>query len=444
MINQLNEFIISHNIPGNNNPVIVGASGGIDSMVLLHLMQQAGYNVAVAHCNFSLRGSESDGDQDFIEKKCSESAIPFHLVRFNTASYAREKGISIQMAARKLRFRWFNELSEKLGIAYIALAHNRNDIAETMLINLIRGTGLAGLTGIKPVSNNIIRPLLFATRDMIEGYAAENSISYREDSSNSETKYIRNRIRHRVLPAMDETGADTVKRLSETAERLSDAYEIITSEIQRIYNKLFTEKKELFYVSRSELKRLRPLATYIFELFSQYGISAGQVNELINLLDSPPGKVINTPSHRILSDREKLIIEPKREPAGLIRIIQSEESLLEVTDVFSAEKIDPNSFEPIKYAAVAWVDANKLNYPLTIRKWIPGDFFQPFGMGGRSKKVSDILTDYKLSLFQKESVYLLLSGNEIAWVIGIRADERFRITPQTSSAIKITATRSLL
>ena len=443
MINQLNEYITTHSIPGNNNPVIAGVSGGIDSMVLMHLMHRAGYNVTAAHCNFSLRGKESDSDQEFVTEKCRQAGIPLHSVRFNTTSYAGERGISIQMAARELRFRWFTQLAQKLSISYIALAHNRNDIAETVLINLMRGTGLAGLTGMKPVNKNIIRPLLFASRDMIESYAVENNISFREDSSNSEIKYARNRIRHILLPAMEEISEGSAERLVETADRLSGAYDIVASEIAKVFNQIFTEKEGLVYVSRSELKSVKPQGTYIFELFRKYGISARQIDELIRLLDSPSGKIINTPSHRILSDRDKIIIEPQREPVEAIRVIASEESLLSSGSLITAEKAEPGSFKPLTDAAVAWVDAGKLNYPLTIRKWIYGDSFQPFGMGGKSKKVSDILTDCKLSIFQKEKVYLLLSGNEIVWVIGIRADERFRITPQTSSAIKISATESL-
>ena len=439
MIDQLNEYITTHSIPGNSNPVIVGVSGGIDSMVLLHLMHRAGYTITVAHCNFSLRGKESDGDQEFVIEKCRQAGIPLHLIHFTTVSYAEEKGISIQMAARELRFKWFTQLADNLSINYIALAHNRNDVAETVLINLMRGTGLAGLTGIKPVNKNIIRPLLFASRDMILRYAAKHNISFREDSSNSETKYIRNRIRHILLPAMEEMNEGSVERLVETAGRLSGAYDIVTSEITRVYKQIFTEKEGVFYVSRNELKSLKPLITYIFELFRKYGISTGQINELISLLDSPPGKIINTTSHRILSDRERIIIEPLGENDESIRIIASEESLLSEVSLFSAKKVKPESFKPITDTTIAWVDAGKLNYPLTIRKWIPGDSFQPFGMGGQSKKISDILTDNKLSLFQKEKIQLLLSGDNIVWVIGIRTDNRFRITDETSSVIKLTA-----
>jgi tRNA(Ile)-lysidine synthase len=438
MINQLNDYITASKIPGNSNPVIVGVSGGIDSMVLMHLMQQSGYKIVAAHCNFSLRGKESDGDQQFVTEKCALAAIPLRTIRFDTASYARNKGISIQMAARDLRFNWFINLADELKISYVALAHNRNDVAETMLINLLRGTGLAGLTGIRPVNGKIIRPLLFATRENIERYAADNNICFREDSSNSETKYIRNRIRHIVLPEMEKICDGTVNRLAETAERLTGTYDIVLSETGSRYNQIFSEKDGLIYASRGDLVSLEPMETYIFEFFRRFGISSHQVGEVITLLESPPGKLINTPSHSILSDRKNIVIKPRHEDNPETIVIESEEALLSMTSPFKAEKMDPASLNLSSDASVAWIDAAKLKYPLNIRKWMPGDTLQPFGMGGRSKKVSDLLTDHKISLFQKENIALLISGGEIVWVIGIRTDYRYRITEKTSYVIKLT------
>jgi tRNA(Ile)-lysidine synthase len=441
MINQLNDYITASKIPGNSYPVVVGVSGGIDSMVLMHLMQQSGYNIVAAHCNFSLRGKESDEDQQFVAEKCALAAIPFRTIRFETASYARNNGISIQMAARDLRFNWFNKLADELDINYIALAHNRNDIAETVLINLLRGTGLAGLTGIRAVNGRIIRPLLFATRENIEKYAADNNICFREDSSNSETKYIRNRIRHIVLPEMDKISDGIVNRLAETAERLAGTYDIILSETGRRYNQVFSEKDGLIYASKDDLVSLEPLETYIHEFFRRFGISSRQIDEVITLLESQPGKLINTPTHTILSDRKNIIVKPRNNDEAAEIVIESEQELLAIKSHFKAEKADPAALNTSSDASVAWIDAAKLEYPLKIRKWMPGDSFQPYGMGGQSKKVSDLLTDHKISLFQKESVFLLISGGEIVWVIGIRADHRYRITEETSSAIRLSASQ---
>ncbi|MBS0010968.1 MAG: tRNA lysidine(34) synthetase TilS, partial [Bacteroidales bacterium] len=334
---------------------------------------------------------------------------------------------------------WFRKLADEIDIIYIALAHNRNDIAETLLINMLRGTGLAGLTGIRPVNGNIIRPLLFATRDMIENYATDSNILFREDSSNSDTKYIRNRIRHIVLPAMEEISDGTVTRLAETAERLTGSYDILLSETGKKYDQIFSQRDKLIYASRSELLSLEPLETYIFELFRRFGISSQQIKGVINLLKSPSGKVINTSSHRILADRKNIIIKPRYENEDEQMVVESEEALLSVTSHFKAEKVEPASFNPSSDSSVAWIDADKLKYPLSIRRWIHGDTFQPFGMGGRTKKLSDLLTDHKLSLFQKEKVSLLVSGGEVVWVIGIRADYRYRITAETTSLIKLTS-----
>ena len=441
MINQLNDYITATKIPGNCYPVVVGVSGGIDSMVLLHLMKMSGYNIVAAHCNFSLRGKESDDDQQFVAERCAREAIPFRTIRFDTTAYAGNKGISIQMAARDLRFNWFYKLADELDIRYIALAHNRNDIAETIIINLLRGTGLAGLTGIRPLNGRIIRPLLFATRENIETYAADNNIRFREDSSNSETKYIRNRIRHIVLPEMDKISDGIVNRLAETAVRLTGSYDIILSETERRYNQIFSEKDGLIYASKGDLISLEPLETYIYELFKRFGISSGQPDEVITLLKSQPGKLINTNTHTILSDRENIIVRPLNKDESTEIIIENEEALLDIKDLFVAEKADPASLNISPDASVAWIDASNLKSPLKIRKWMPGDTFQPYGMGGRSKKISDLLTDHKISLFQKERTLLLTSGDEIVWVIGIRADHRYRITEETSSAIRLSASK---
>lgn len=439
MTSQLHKFISENNLPGRESRFILGVSGGIDSMVLLHLMKGAGYTVSVCHCNFSLRGEESDGDEQFVSDYCRTTETEFSSVRFDTKKHAGENNISIQMAARELRYQWFEKMRSELGFDYIGLAHNMNDVAETFMINLTRGTGLNGLTGIKPLNGKIVRPLLFATRKMIQDYATENNISWREDTSNSETKYIRNRIRHLILPGMEEMNPNIVESLYETANRMAGSYEIVTASVENIRRDIFRHHDNVSEVEKQSLLSLQPLHGYIFELFRDYGIFPGQVDGIIDLLSSGPGRVIYTAGYRIMSDRDLLIIAPDTDHSEQPVVIRDEKELLEYRGLFSARIIPAAGFTPVNNPAMAWFDSETVTYPLTVRRWRAGDRFYPFGTGG-IKKLSDLMTDLKMPMHQKERVMVLESGEDIAWVIGIRSGNRFRVSPGSTRIIEMQAT----
>lgn len=432
------KFISENNLPITGRALLLGVSGGIDSMVMLHLMRSSGFKISVAHCNFSLRGRESDLDESFVAGVCKSYGIDFHSTRFDTISYARNMNISVQMAARDLRYEWFEMKRAELNLDYTCIAHNKNDVVETFIINLSRGTGLNGLTGIKCINGTIIRPLLFATRRMIQDYAIENNITYREDSSNSETKYLRNRVRHLILPQFLELNSNAVSSIDETIKRLSDAYEILSATIGSVREELFIKDNEAVQVSRKSLLGLRPLKTYLYELFSYYGITPGQVDDLTELLNSKPGKMVITPGYRIFSDRDNILVVPTADNNHKEIILIDEGDLLKYNDLFRAQITGREQFKPVNQQSMAWIDADSVSYPLVIRKWKPGDWFYPFGLKGK-KKISDLLIDLKVPVYKKENIMILLSGNDIAWIIGIRSDNRFRITNKSSRIIELKA-----
>lgn len=436
MIGLLKKFISENHLPEIDHPILLAVSGGIDSMVMLHLMKKAGYNAVVAHCNFSLRGNESDADERFVEEICAGMGIGFHSVRFDTAEYSRSKKISIQMAARELRYEWFEMKRAELGLEYVSLAHNQNDVVETFMINLSRGTGLNGLTGIKAINGNIIRPVLFATREMIRLYAAENSISYREDSSNSETKYLRNRVRHLILPHFEIINSNAVISINETIRKLSESYEIVTDTVESVRSAIFIRNGDITEVSKESLRNLKPLKTYLFELFREFGISPPQTDEIAELLDAETGKMIETGKYRIFSDRDKILLVPAEENNNDEAVLLNEGELIDYAGHFRAYIIKPGDFKPVNDHKKAWFDAATLRYPLLIRKWKQGDFLYPYGLKGR-KKLSDLFIDLKLPVYMKERVIILQSGSEIAWVIGFRADKRFCVTDRSKKIIEL-------
>jgi tRNA(Ile)-lysidine synthase len=422
-------------LPADGN-LLAAVSGGIDSMVMVNLYLESGIKPAVAHCNFSLRGEESDGDEEFVKEFADQHDLVFHNIRFDTSGFALSEHLSIQMAARELRYRWFEEIREKNHYDSIAVAHNLNDNAETFFINLLRGTGINGLTGMKPRNGYIIRPLLFASREEIFDYAKENNIRHREDSSNAQVKYTRNKIRHKVFPILKEINPDALIAITSTMERLSGTADIAAKAIAVTHSELFTVKGDEIHVNISELRKICKEKTLIFELFRQYNITPQQCDELTDLLDSPVGKMLFTGNYRIIRDRSYLIITPlsrdQRISVGFkdIRELIDSESFSEIiTGDADTVKIDSSPYS-------AFLDADLVKFPITYRRWEPGDRFTPLGMSGM-KKISDFLVDTKVSLAAKERVMVLLSGNDIIWVTGYRIDNRFRVTEKTKRILKI-------
>jgi len=427
-------FIRTNRLADENDSILLGVSGGIDSMVMLHLFQKTGFNFAVAHCNFGLRGEESDGDEEFTKSYCNKNGVVFHTTKFSTAQYATDKSVSIQVAARELRYGYFNELCREHGYTKIAIAHNMNDSAETVLLNLIRGAGMRGLTGIRPVHGNIIRPLLFATRPEIENYSKQLGISYREDSSNATVKYRRNFVRHRVIPLLQEINPSAVETIFDSANHITEAIGLVDRQLNEIRRKVVSFGKGAVLFSVEELKREPAARIFLVEELRLYGFSGNMANQVYDLLDSIPGKHVDSPTHTMLKDRDYLILSAK---------ISTSDVMVEVGENCTHIELPlPMRFERLVGAnacsdpRVAVLDYSQLKFPLTIRRWQPGDRFIPLGMNG-FKKVSNYLVDCKIPLCEKGKVFVLLSGGEIAWVVGYRMDERFKITNKTAEACRI-------
>lgn len=429
------KYIQDNGIADKNLKLLLAVSGGIDSMVMTDLFLKEGISVAVAHCNFSLRGKDSDQDENFVREYAEKHKIKFFSVRFDTKTFARKNRISIQMAARDLRYKWFEETRSGNGFDLIAVAHNLNDNIETFLVNLARGTGITGLTGMKAANDRIIRPLLFAKRSDIEEYSRKNKIKYREDSSNSETKYTRNKIRHKVIPVFKEINPAFENTLSETIERLKQVDMILAGHINIMRKKISHtfEDKTVFEIK--PLLQNIDNETILFELFSPFNINGDQLNDLKNVIKGRTGGQFLSSGYRIMKNRNSLIISPnihENIPAIIIQSLEELHSVPFIKSVRSVKNSDRIDVHADK--SVAFLDENKITYPVKIRHWKKGDYFIPFGMKGR-KKLSDYFTDRKLSLMDKEKIMVLETGGKIAWIIGERIDERFRINSDTERVL---------
>ncbi|OFX28169.1 MAG: tRNA lysidine(34) synthetase TilS [Bacteroidetes bacterium GWA2_31_9] len=436
MINQFNNYIYHNNLCQSEDKLILAVSGGIDSVSMLHLFIESDYkNLSVAHCNFSLRGSESDGDEAFVKNLADKNNIQFYTIRFDTQQYACENGISIQMAARELRYNWFNKLLNEQNAKYIAIAHNSDDNVETFLLNISRGTGLKGLTGIKPKNHNIIRPLLFTSREMIVNYCSEKNIEYRTDSSNSENHYQRNNLRNNVIPLLKTRFPEFSNNILCNIQKFAEINLVFENYIQQIKNELFIINENIVEISISKLSGYQPLPTILYELLKEFGFNIEIVNETIEALNGNPGKTFYSSTHRLIKDREKLIITsiPHNHNQVYYIDLDSENEKLPIEINFEIVENNEN-FNIVRSNNLAYFDAEKILFPLILRKWQHGDYFMPFGMTN-FKKISDFFTDNKLSLNEKENVWLLCNGNEIIWVVGMRSDNRFRISDETKKIL---------
>ena len=434
MLNRFLEFSERNRLFSKNNRVLLAVSGGIDSMVMLSLFRETGIRHAIAHCNFSLRGEESDSDEEFVSACAKDYNISYFNNTFDTLAYATAKGISVQMAARELRYSWFDKLITGEGFDAVAVAHNLNDNVETFFINLLRGTGLNGLTGINPRNGSVIRPLLFATRGEITEYAHEKGITFREDSSNSQLKYTRNRIRHKVLPELEGVSPNALSAIMGTIGHLNSSASIIEVYIEQIRKDIFKPFEGGVKTDISALLKLHPHEAIMFELFRKYNLSAHQGDDLMALLDSPSGKFITTPTHRILRDRERLIISEKKSddiPDYLFSSIDE----MSLSGLFSDLMVTDHGPDPLpSNQLTACLDLSLLKFPLRVRTWQHGDRFSPLGMTGM-KKISDFLIDLKIPVTSKEKVLLLMSDDNVVWVMGYRIDNRYKVNADTKKIL---------
>ena len=431
MLNEFKKFISENNLVKPGEKILLAVSGGIDSMVMTHLFLQLDNEIGIAHCNFTLRARESDKDEEIVRKYAADHNIPFYSSRFETKAFAKKNGLSVQMAARELRYTWFEEIRKENNFDSIAIAHNLNDNIETLLINLTRGTGITGLTGIRLSHNRIIRPVLFASRQAIVEYCKENNIIFREDKSNAETKYIRNKIRHLVIPVLKEINPSIETTLNETTERLSEINEIVSEYIKDAWNRVSDLKGNDTIFNISQLKNFLHNKTIIYELFRPYGISGFLLKDLYNIIEGRTGGQLFTPTHRIIKNRKELVVSPLKTEKEVNYKITDIAGFRKVPEIKTARfiNIDKDYAIPTD-SRIACLDVQKIAFPLIIRNWRAGEYFYPLGMK-KKKKLSNYFVDKKYSIPEKEKALVIESAGEIAWIIGERIDERFRITENT-------------
>jgi len=414
--------------------LLIAISGGLDSVVLTQLCHQANLKFALAHCNFNLRGSESDEDEAFVLQLAEDLDVEVFIESFETETYAKDHKMSTQMAARELRYDWFYALSEQLEFDYILTAHHADDNLETFLINLSRGTGIDGLTGIPESNENIIRPLLPFSRAALLRYANENQFKWREDSSNSSTKYLRNKIRLEVIPKLKEINPEILQSVIQTQHHLQDSKVIIEDAIAKVQKKVVSTDGSSIKLNIKKLQKLSNSKAYLYELLKDFNFT--EWNDVNALLEAQSGKQVFSKTHRLLKDRTHLLLTEISSEDNQESILISESTEVIATTLGrlyfeTADQINE------KQTNTLFVDKDLLKFPLTLRPWRKGDYFCPFGMTGK-KKLSKFFKDEKYSLIEKEKTLVLCSDEDIVWIVNKRIDNRFKVSEKTNRILKIT------
>lgn len=413
--------------------LLVACSGGLDSVVLTHLCHSAGLHIALAHCNFRLRGSQSDADETFVKELAQQLGVDFFVTHFDTLGYVNQHRVSVQMAARELRYNWFDGLLKSNRFAKVLTAHHLDDALETFLINLSRGTGIDGLTGIPAQTETIARPLLKFSREQLSDYATANKLTWREDGSNTDTKYLRNKIRADVIPLLKDLNPNFLDNFKVTTEYLSQSSAIAKDQIVQKRGALFEPENGYLKIAIEKLRQLKPLEGYLYGLFEAYGFT--EWKNLRDLLDAMSGKYIESKTHKLLKDRDYLwlsrqeLLETKIEIYGISKEVNSIVNPLDLKFLDVTERNENTS-------TIIYVDKNALKYPLQVRKWKKGDYFYPLGLKGK-KKLAKYFKDEKVPVALKDKQWLLCSGDDIVWIIGKRADERFKVSADTTTILRI-------
>ncbi len=440
MLEALQSYIAARRLFDKSDQLLVAVSGGVDSMTLTHLLKTAGYSLQVAHVNFQLRGEASDGDEAFIRAYCRDNQLPFYTIKVNAEEYAAEHGLSIQMAARDLRYEWFGKIMPEVDCQYLLTAHNADDSVETALFNLVKGTGISGVVGIKAKTGSYRRPLLFATKEEVLAYATSQGIAWREDQSNADTKYIRNQLRHLVLPLLKEINPSVVSHFADTQDRLAGVEQLLEVAVDDIRSKYLERSASKCQLGLDWVANDERSLVILSAILEEFGSSFRQSHQVFDMLSGQPGKVVTSRTHTINLDRNQLIIckfTTKHDPSEQVQIIAGQ-SVAHLGDVqLLLKDVDeaPTQWRDIDNSQ-GYFDVDKLRFPLTLRRWRPGDSFQPLGMNGR-KKVSDFLVDRRIPLCEKDRVFVLTSGEEIVWLVGHQPDDRYKITPSTKRLINI-------
>jgi tRNA(Ile)-lysidine synthase len=416
--------------------LLIAISGGVDSVVLTHLLHELNFDISLAHCNFQLREKESDLDEEFIELLSQKTSNQIFKIKFDTEQFALKNKLSTQIAARELRYNWFQEVIKKHNFDYVLTAHHADDNLETFLINLTRGSGLDGFTGIPKINGNIVRPLLAFSREEILAYAKINTINWREDASNATTKYIRNKIRHKVLPVLKEINPNLLETFAKTLENLQESKQIIEDRIADISSEVINSENNILKINIDKINQLSNPKAYLYQLLKDYNFT--EWNDVYNLLSAQSGKHVFSKTHRLLKDREYLLLSENL----ISNAIEQEKFLIDENQSKILHPIHLN-FEVVQQKSAEnkqtiYVDKDLLKYPLIVRKWENGDYLYPLGMQGK-KKLSKYFKDEKFSLLDKENTWLLCNAeNEIIWVLNHRQDSRLSLKKTSKNILKIT------
>ena len=430
-VKKFTDFIEKNALFTPDSKILAAVSGGMDSVLMAHLLKAAAYNFSIAHCNFQLRGDEAIADQEFTNNLANQLRVPFHTINFDTKSYATDKKISIQMAARELRYQWFMQISQQAGYDVIALAHHQNDAVETILLNLTRGTGIAGLHGILPKNGLLVRPLLFLKREEIADIVNENKLSYVEDSSNASAKYARNKIRLEVMPKLKELNPALEETFEQNLERFRDLELLLDERLSELKKDLFRFNDGELHIPIAEIKKLKPLPLLLYGLLQGYGYNKTTVDDIISALDKHAGRSFDSAVYRLILDRDLLILTEKIPQLSTPVMINKPDHEVRYQN-YKVTILHDDSPLIIKDNPLAVsIDAGLLVYPLTLRAWQQSDQFKPLGMK-TSKKLSDFFIHEKVPLHKKQEIPLLVNGNgEIMWIGGYRLDERYKVSTKT-------------
>ncbi|MCF6359937.1 MAG: tRNA lysidine(34) synthetase TilS [Cyclobacteriaceae bacterium] len=437
MIPKFLSFIGSNNIAIKNTKILLATSGGIDSVVLAHLFNQLEVNFGLAHCNFKLRGKESDEDEKFVRKLAIELGVEVHITTFDTEQVAKSRGVSIQMAARELRYTWFEDIRENHLYDYVATAHHKGDVVETVLFNLSKGAGLEGLHGIRAKRGKLIRPMLFANRIEIQEFAQKESIKWREDSSNKSIKYSRNKIRHQVIPVLEEINPKAQDSIYTTSARINDAESFMHYALKDVFASLIEKKSETSIINVNRLIAIPGCKYVLYEILKTFGFNFSQVESIAVSLTGVSGKLFYSATHVANIDRNTLLISPLTEPQQDSWIQGTEENQVIKGITISTKNIVRENYSIKSSNRILALDKSKLKFPLKIRRWERGDIFYPLGMTGK-KKLSDYMIDAKIPVNLKEQILVVISDSKIVGILNHRLDRRFKIDEDTKTVFEIT------
>ena len=445
LLQQFSNYIIKNVLFPKGAPLLIAVSGGVDSVVLCELCHRANYSFKIAHCNFQLRGEESERDEKLVRELAASYNVEFFSKRFDTQKIADERKTGIQETARELRYFWFLELwgqefEQNKQRYYILTAHHANDNIETLLMNFFKGTGINGLKGIRPKEqNHLIRPLLFATKEALREFAVQNNLKYAEDSSNESDKYTRNYFRNQLIPSIQKVFPNAEENLIHNLERFKDIQVLYKQAIAAHIKKLVQSNGKEILIPVAKLLQSEPLNTIVYEIIKKYDFTPHQADDVISLLHAESGKYVQSPSHRIIRNRKFLIITSAKAIASEHIVIQEEEKVIDFLEgTIKMEKLILSTNYKLQTTNdIALLNAKEITYPLLLRRWKQGDYFYPLGMKKKKKKLGKFFIDQKLSIADKENVWILESDKKIIWILGMRIDERFKITDATKEALRI-------